>query len=293
MNTATTPTTQRLTPLLATIVLLASGVPSLLAEAVGVDRLRVGTVQMVLLVALAGFALRAPAHRSARPAVSVLVVLGAFFHLGLNWLRSTDTGVAAFTEGEAWTQLAAWQAISTVASVALFGLLRRRGFTRRQMFLTTGSLEAPAAPIRWLGHSEPKPWTSFGKDLALVLTAATFLFVWLGGGYEGATLGSLLAAAPLIAVFSAVNAANEEFQTRNSIVVVFEPIAGGATAVAISAFIFGTWHFAGTPGGVLGAAMAGLAGWLWARSMVETRGMLTGWILHVLQDLVILAALLS
>lgn len=291
--TAATLRTRTMTPLLWAMVFLASGIPSLLAQSLGANRLQVGTVQVGLLVVLTAVIFLIRSHRSARPAATVLTVLGVFFHVGLNWLRHADDGVGLFTGGALWTQLAAWQVTSMFVSVGLFGLLRLWGFGKKNMFLTNGSPQAPAAPIRWLGHKEPKPWTSFGKDLAIVLTGATFLFVWLGGGYEGTTFQSLVLAAPLIALFSAVNAANEEFQTRNSIIVTFEPIAGGTTAALVSAFIFGSWHFAGTPGGILGVAMAGFAGWLWARSMVETRGMLTAWILHVLQDLIIFAALLS
>jgi hypothetical protein len=46
-------------------------------------------------------------------------------------------------------------------------------------------------------------------------------------------------------------------------------------------------HFFGTPSGIFGALMAGLMGWLLARSMLETKSL--GWALfiHFLHDLVI------
>lgn len=293
MTTIDRTPTKTVTPLVWAMVLLASGVPSLVAQAAGASRLMVGSVQIGMLVAAAATVFLKPSQRDARPAAIVLTVLGAFFHVGLNWLRGDESGLALFTEGQLWTQLAAWQLISTMASVALFGLLRGTRLSNKDLFITPGSPSSAASPIPWLGHKEAKPWTSFGKDLAIILTGATLLFVWLGGGYEGMTFGSLLVAAPMIIAFAAVNAANEEFQTRNSILAAFEPLAGGAGAALISAFIFGSWHFAGTPGGIIGAAMAGFAGWLWARSMLETRGMATAWALHLLQDLVIFAALLS
>lgn len=49
---------------------------------------------------------------------------------------------------------------------------------------------------------------------------------------------SLFLAVPLIAAFAAINAANEEFQTRNAILGTIGLLAGGATAALISAFIF-------------------------------------------------------
>jgi hypothetical protein len=37
--------------------------------------------------------------------------------------------------------------------------------------------------------------------------------------------------------------------------------------------------------------MAGFAGWIWARSMVETRGWVWALIIHMVQDIVIFAFL--
>lgn len=290
----TNPAATRITsPVVLAAVLLASGLPSLIADALGADRLVVGTVQVVALILIGAAVFLMPSQRHARPAVVVLGVLGVFFHIGLNWLRSSEIGVSLFTEGELWVQLAAWQVLSTLITVGLFLFLRFQRLSRAEMFATVGSPSADAAPIPWLGHKEAKPWTAFGRELAFILTGATLLFVWLGGGYDGATVKSLLLAVPVIAVFAGVNAFNEEFQTRNAILATFEPFAGGANAALVSAFVFGSWHFAGTPGGVVGAVMAGFAGWLWARSMIETRGMGMAWTLHFLQDLVIFAALLS
>src|SRR6056297_1638783 len=151
MATIATRSTPTLTPLLGTMVLLASGVPSLLAESLGVDRLQVGTVQVGLLAVSTAVVFLNRSHHDARPAATVLTVLGVFFHLGLNWLRGADDGVGLFTEGDLWTQLAAWQITSTLVSLGLFGLLGLWRLDKKSMFLTTGSPTAPAAPIRWLG----------------------------------------------------------------------------------------------------------------------------------------------
>jgi hypothetical protein len=37
--------------------------------------------------------------------------------------------------------------------------------------------------------------------------------------------------------------------------------------------------------------MAGIAGWLWARSMIETRGFVWAFFIHMVQDIVILSFL--
>ena len=61
----------------------------------------------------------------------------------------------------------------------------------------------------------------------------------------------------------------------------------------VSGLVFGTVHYFGTPGGLVGVIVAGLLGWLLARSVLETRGLFWAWLIHFLQDLVIMGALLS
>lgn len=63
------------------------------------------------------------------------------------------------------------------------------------------------------------------------------------------------------------------------------------TIYLISALIFGSVHFFGVPGGVLGMIMAGFLGWLLARSVAETEGMAWAWFIHFLQDVIILSGL--
>lgn len=67
---------------------------------------------------------------------------------------------------------------------------------------------------------------------------------------------------------------------------VHKPLALDRRAIAIlSGLIFGIPHHFGTPGGILGAAMA--------KSVMETRGIFWAWFIHFLQDVVIFAALFS
>jgi membrane protease YdiL (CAAX protease family) len=50
---------------------------------------------------------------------------------------------------------------------------------------------------------------------------------------------------------------------------------------------FGIAHFFGTPGGLLGAALAVFMGWILGKAMVETRGLLWAWWIHFLGDVVV------
>ena len=64
---------------------------------------------------------------------------------------------------------------------------------------------------------------------------------------------------------------------------VFRP----AENTLLTAAFFGIGHYYGQPSGPLGVVMASFAGWIWARSMIDTRGCVWAFIIHMVQDIVI------
>ena len=95
---------------------------------------------------------------------------------------------------------------------------------------------------------------------------------------------------PLVLLFAATNAWSEEILSRFVIVAGLHDKLRPSVICWISAAIFGVPHFFGTPSGIFGVMMAGLMGWILAKSMLETKAL--GWALfiHFLQDLVIFGA---
>jgi hypothetical protein len=61
--------------------------------------------------------------------------------------------------------------------------------------------------------------------------------------------------------------------------------------VLIAALFFGISHFYGAPGGPLGVIMSGLLGWYMCRSMYETKGFVSSWMIHAMQDVVIFSTI--
>lgn len=53
----------------------------------------------------------------------------------------------------------------------------------------------------------------------------------------------------------------------------------------LSALLFGAPHLRGMPSGLVGALVAGVRGWLLARSVLETHGFAWAWGIHFLQDI--------
>jgi hypothetical protein len=60
----------------------------------------------------------------------------------------------------------------------------------------------------------------------------------------------------------------------------------------LSAVLFGLAHIAGMPSGIGGMILAGILGWLLAKSVLETHGLFWAWFIHFLQDVVIIGGLM-
>jgi membrane protease YdiL (CAAX protease family) len=84
-----------------------------------------------------------------------------------------------------------------------------------------------------------------------------------------------------------LNAANEEFQYRSVLLARLRTVVPTNEAFLLVAVLFGVGHYFGQPSGWGGVFMAGFAGWIWAKSMVETRGFTCAFATHFVQDMVI------
>lgn len=163
-------------------------------------------------------------------------------------------------------------------------------------FFRVGRLDAPVAPVRALGlvPAPHETWRHVGRNFAFVLTAVTAVVVGLQV-VRGAELDALrvLRMLPWIVLLAASNAFVEETITRFGVVApLIDRIGPNATYLASGA-LFGVAHYAGVPGGLPGVAVAGFLGWLLAKSVGETGGLGWAWFLHLLQDVVIFAALFA
>ena len=167
--------------------------------------------------------------------------------------------------------------------------------TGRQLnYFRVGNWSAPATPVKLLGISATDNWRRIGITFAVIISGMTLMFMIIN------TYGDLGAIAPgtwLIAIacavpLSIVNAFNEEIITRWSIA---EGFAGSLAKYApwVSATIFGSGHYFGTPGGVIGSLMAGFLAWFATRSIQDIKGLGWAWIIHFVQDMIILSITLA
>jgi membrane protease YdiL (CAAX protease family) len=161
------------------------------------------------------------------------------------------------------------------------------GITRRDLFLCKGNLAAPAQPIRFLGLRKPVPWTWLGPAFMLVFALALAPYLYLTVHPNFNVSERILRTFPWSLAVAILNAASEEFQFRSVLLAHLRNVFRPGEAVLLTAVFFGVGHYYGQPSGPLGVAMAGFAGWIWARSMVDTRGGVWAFLIHMFQDMVI------
>jgi membrane protease YdiL (CAAX protease family) len=164
------------------------------------------------------------------------------------------------------------------------------GFRRRDLYLAVGDLKATAEPTRLKIPDKPEPWTTFGRNYAIISVALLlfFLIPALKPSLANLSVGLFFFAV----VCAAMNSFAEEFLYRSALIPQVLPLFGkGATLMLVPAW-FGLAHYFGVPNGLTGVLLAGVGGWFFAKSMIETRGIAWAWFLHFLADFTVYLLLL-
>lgn len=144
---------------------------------------------------------------------------------------------------------------------------------------------------------KPKPtenWWHIGRNFAIIISIVTAIVIYFQLTKESKfTVTKLLCILPFSIMFALTNSFVEESITRLGLVVVLKDVLNDKIIPLISAIIFGTVHYWGNPGGLAGVLVAGFLGWFLAKSILETKGIFWAWLIHFLQDVIILSALLA
>jgi len=172
-------------------------------------------------------------------------------------------------------------------SLLLIIVLLALGFHRTEFFLARGRLDAPIAPVRWLGFARPIPWTQFGVQWSIYIAIGLLAFLLFFGRPSLNTLLQAVRFAPIVLMLAAMNAFNEEMTYRSTLLAGLESVVGGQQALLVSAMFFGLGHYFGVPFGWVGVGMAAFLGWILGKSMLETRGFFWAWFIHFVQDVLI------
>lgn len=201
---------------------------------------------------------------------------------------ANSASVRAVTDNVSWgARLFLGRLSSLSGAVLLAFTLIGSGITRRDLFLCVGNPAAPAQPIPFLGLRKPVPWSWLGPAIILVfaLFLAPYLYLTVHPNFR--VSDRIIRALPWSLALAALNAASEEFQFRCVPLAHLRNVFPPGERVLLTAVFFGMGHYYGQPSGPLGVAMATFAGWIWARSMIDTRGGVWAFVIHMVQDIVI------
>jgi membrane protease YdiL (CAAX protease family) len=162
-----------------------------------------------------------------------------------------------------------------------------RHVSRDDLFLRIGKLNAPVKPERILWFRSPLRWWHLGPLVVVIFAMAMTAFLFSNLRPDFWQLSQHWQLFPWAVATAALNAANEEFQFRCVPLAHLRNVLPLREGVWLTAVFFGLAHYFGQPSGWLGVVMATIAGFIWAKSMVETRGV--GWAfgIHMIQDIVI------
>ncbi len=187
-----------------------------------------------------------------------------------------------------------YQTVTLLITLGFLWLLRHVRPLVFSEYFRKGDIAAPFKPVPAL-MMRPKAgqnWKQEGRDLAIVISAVTAVIIYFQVSFDQsmkvARLWSIL---PFSLLFAMTNAFIEECITRLGVVVALKGVIGDKALPSISAIIFGIVHYWGSPGGIAGMLAAGFLGWLLAKSILETKGIFWAWLIHFLQDVIILTAL--
>jgi membrane protease YdiL (CAAX protease family) len=228
--------------------------------------------------------------RSLRSLARFLIAI-AILNFAWDYLSPTLAGlpaVRAVTDHVSWGARLFLARSFTLSGVLLVTLtLIGSGITRRDLFLCKGNPAAPAQPIRFLGLRKPVPWTWLGPAFIIVFAVVLAPYLYLTVHPNFNVSERILRTFPWSLAVATLNAASEEFQFRSVLLAHLRNVFGPAENILLTAVFFGIGHYYGQPSGPLGVLMAGFAGWVWARSMVDTRGGVWAFLIHMAQDIVI------
>ena len=288
MNPATPATSSPWPRIIAWAAVIGSTLPEIIWQESG-HKISVWftTIESLCILAAALSAIWVPSLRS----IVRFLVAVAILNFAWGYISPTLANlpaVLAVTDNASWGERLFLSRTFTLSGALLVSLtLIGSGITRRDLFLCLGNPAAPAQPIRFLGLRKPVPWTWLGPAFMIVfaLVLSPYLYLTVHPNFRASD--RILRTFPWSLAVATLNAVSEEFQFRSVLLAHLRGVFRPAETVLLTAVFFGIGHYYGQPSGPLGAAMAAFAGWIWARSMIETRGGVWAFLIHFVQDIVI------
>ena len=267
-------------------VLIGSRLPEIACHELGLNGgLWVPLGQTAVLVGLAIVAAKRCPIKNLSSFILAVAALSFGWLFAAPWLASSNVIQSASHYLGLGGQFFLSRAVLLAGAVLMMFTLVGSGIGRRELFLTVGNWRAPAQPEPFLFFHRPVPWTRFAVILLLIYGVALPLYLYFTLHPQFGRADRFIALLPWALATSVLNAANEEFQFRSVLLARLKNVVSPREAMLLTAVLFGISHYFGQPSGWGGVFMAGAAGWIWAKSMIETRGFTCAFAIHFVQDM--------
>jgi membrane protease YdiL (CAAX protease family) len=157
----------------------------------------------------------------------------------------------------------------------------------RELYLAWGDPKAPASPTRLLQGKRTLPWNRVVWGWLPYYVGVVLLIVWFQVRPTFTDITQAFVFIPALLLAAVLNAFGEEFMFRSMMLARLEPAVGTKQAIWMAAGMFGLIHYFGYPNGIPGVLLAGYLGWIAAKSMVETRGIVWAMLIHIIGDFIL------
>lgn len=178
-------------------------------------------------------------------------------------------------------------AITSISLLATY-FLSKENFTN---YFALGNISAKGEELKLFGIKAEDSWMKTGLSLCLFISVVTGIFMYFQLKQSSPDWSMLRSALLWILLFSLTNSFGEEMIYRLGVMAPLKGILPVTALFYVSAILFGLPHFAGMPNGIVGATLAGILGFVLAKSMYETNGFFWAWVIHFLQDVIIIGSL--
>ena len=185
--------------------------------------------------------------------------------------------------------------LKIIGIIPVVGILIALFKSPTAVYLTKGDLSVKADEIKGLSIKKDKiSWGKLAIISSLLISLGTVLLTiftvqWTS---TNVNIDNLIKYFPFVIILAILNSLSEGLLFRSAILGSLKNVLPKSQAIFIAAMIFGIAHYYGAPSGFVGVIMSGLLGWYMLRSMYETKGFASSWIIHFMQDVVIFTTIL-
>ena len=160
--------------------------------------------------------------------------------------------------------------------------------------LSIKNIDGEVIPEPWIGITKKNKdsWKTLGRNFTIIISVVTAVAIYFQVYRNGVIQTLTVPIFILIVLFALVNSFVEEVTFRHTFTSIVEyHNLSPFISKTLSMIIFGGVHYLGTPGKIPGVILAGFLAWFLSKSIHETKGFFWAWLIHFLQDVIIMTAL--